>query len=262
MNLRERPSSREGTPFDAVADEGEPEVKEGEQEVSNVDYALSEASSSGLPPPLIPGSKYESLVCAACVAKIDTLKKYAGSPGVLMVVRDQEDQPWKVLEREKSIDVVMVDSVEETRRKRSRSPSNGEPDSKRVKVDSEGSGVATHDTSVEPDLNQSQSPANAEQESKRVQVDEDLCLAPDINPVAQAVFRCLDKGDQRLGAGDLFLTEGFRERWCQCHSVGRITFIDITTLIIAQCSPALRANPYLLGEEETYEPPEDPDSGM
>lgn len=28
-----------------------------------------------------------------------------------------------------------------------------------------------------------------------------------------------------------------------------------------QCLPSLEANPFLLKEEETYEPPEDPDSG-
>lgn len=145
-----------------------------------------------------------------------------------MVVRDQENQPWKILDGEEShVDVVTEDSVVEARRKRSRSPTGGEPGPKRVKVDG------------------------------------GACLAPGVNPVARGVFQRLDKGDQQLGAGDLFLTEGFRERWCQCQSVGisRLLMI-VLTLIVLQCLPALQAHPYLLKEEETYEPPEDPDSGM
>jgi hypothetical protein len=37
---------------------------------------------------------------------------------------------------------------------------------------------------------------------------------------------------------------------------------DCSALIGLKCLPALQARPYLLKEEETYEPPEDPDSGM
>jgi E3 ubiquitin-protein ligase UBR7 len=49
-----------------------------------------------------------------------------------------------------------------------------------------------------------------------------------------------------LGTGDIFLSLGFRDRWCHCNS----------------CLPLLKANPYLLEDEETYEPPDDPDSGL
>ncbi|THH18346.1 hypothetical protein EUX98_g8977 [Antrodiella citrinella] len=51
LNLRERPCSREPTPVSAPAAESAPVE----------DDAASEASSSGLPPPLIPGSSYESM---------------------------------------------------------------------------------------------------------------------------------------------------------------------------------------------------------
>ncbi|KAJ4463293.1 hypothetical protein C8J55DRAFT_494453, partial [Lentinula edodes] len=49
-----------------------------------------------------------------------------------------------------------------------------------------------------------------------------------------------------LSTGDIFLSESFRERWCQCPS----------------CLLELEAHPYLSKEEETYEPPEDPDSAL
>ena len=32
-------------------------------------------------------------------------------------------------------------------------------------------------------------------------------------------------------------------------------------LMLVQCLPSLEAKPYLLEEEDTYEPPDDPDSG-
>ncbi|TFY78570.1 hypothetical protein EWM64_g5436, partial [Hericium alpestre] len=46
--------------------------------------------------------------------------------------------------------------------------------------------------------------------------------------------------------GDLFLADDWRARWCHCDA----------------CLPALQAHPFLLEEEETYEPPEDPDSQL
>jgi E3 ubiquitin-protein ligase UBR7 len=68
------------------------------------------------------------------------------------------------------------------------------------------------------------------------------CLAPAVHPFAQAVFT--QSGVQTLGVGDIFLSGDWRKRWCSCDS----------------CLSDLRKHPYLLEEEETYEPPEDPDS--
>jgi E3 ubiquitin-protein ligase UBR7 len=68
------------------------------------------------------------------------------------------------------------------------------------------------------------------------------CLAPAVHPSAQAIFA--QSGVQTLGAGDIFLSGDWRKRWCSCDS----------------CLSELRKHSYLLDEEETYEPPEDPDS--
>ncbi|KAJ7868844.1 hypothetical protein B0H13DRAFT_1055333 [Mycena leptocephala] len=73
------------------------------------------------------------------------------------------------------------------------------------------------------------------------------CLAPPVEPLAQAAYATAELDwDAALCTGDVFLTEKFRERWCRCD----------------ECLPSLEAHPYLLEEEETYEPPEDPDSGL
>ncbi len=69
-----------------------------------------------------------------------------------------------------------------------------------------------------------------------------LCQAPAPNTFAQTIF--MQDGTRSLGEGDLFLSGDWRERWCLC---------DL-------CLPRLKEHPYLLKEDETYEPPEDPDS--
>ncbi|EIW75928.1 hypothetical protein CONPUDRAFT_146999 [Coniophora puteana RWD-64-598 SS2] len=97
-----------------------------------------------------------------------------------------------------------------------------------------------------------------------------VCLAPSPNMLAQEILdrvpplaevKSAEAKDERrqpqqpppprgsthpLSAGDVFLTEGWRERWCRCP----------------ECLSSLSAHPYLLAEEETYEPPEDPDSAL
>ncbi|KAK2460000.1 hypothetical protein APHAL10511_008006 [Amanita phalloides] len=82
-NLRERPSSREPTP--QPTDESE-----------QIDDGVSDASSD-LPPALITAADYESFVCGACASKSELLRKWAGTPGILMVVRDSPEKPWRRL---------------------------------------------------------------------------------------------------------------------------------------------------------------------
>ena len=182
-----------------------------------------------------------------------------------MVVRASEDESWRVIGKESdepkeaSIDVVGEGDQNEndmaaapdsrvTGGKRERSPVGGqEPEAKRARV------------SPEP------GPPSE-------------CLAPPQDPRIARVLSTLDSGvphnegangDSQnavkyLGAGDVFLTEGWRDRWCHCKDV---RFISCTLYVAQkvteeQCLPSLQTRPYLLEEEETYEPPEDPDSGM
>ncbi|EPQ51221.1 hypothetical protein GLOTRDRAFT_81366 [Gloeophyllum trabeum ATCC 11539] len=201
LNLRERPPSREPSP-----------VQEGEG-----DDDVSESESDGLPLPLLSEEDYDTLVCGACVREIPTLRRWAGTRGAMMVVRDADAQPWKAIGREDDADgregkVEVQESEERETQTGEKRPREGDCDeggsSKRLRA----------------------SPSHA-------------CLAPPAHPTAQALF---DSLDANLGAGDVFLTEGWRGRWCRCPS----------------CLPSLEARPYLLEEEETYEPPEDPDSGL
>ncbi|KAM5537097.1 hypothetical protein V8D89_009243 [Ganoderma adspersum] len=225
LNLRERPPSREPTPEHPVDD------------------GASDASSSGLPPPLVRADDYDGLVCSDCVRKIEALRKIAGTPGALMVVRSSEGEPWRVI------------GVEET-------------DSARVDIEGKGAGVKGKDEEIPSTgvKRERESSVGVEPSAKRARVSPDAqsapCLAPPRDRRVNALLFALDNSSNQdsaqkeeesleqpekfLGAGDVFLTEGWRDRWCRCKN----------------CFPSLEARPYLLEEEETYEPPEDPDSGL
>jgi len=63
------------------------------------------------------------------------------------------------------------------------------------------------------------------------------CLAPAPNPIAQAIFQgsqLPSDSNAYLGAGDVFLTEGWRERWCRCS---RVSFV-YASLVTYSCSHA------------------------
>ncbi|KAG6911042.1 hypothetical protein DXG01_005458 [Tephrocybe rancida] len=215
-NLRERPQSRKPSPEPA------PELADNSEERQDED--VQSEGSSGLPPGLIPGSEYESFICGSCASRNRTLVRWAGTLGVNMVVRDAPTEPWRCLVEEEAdpIGVEDLNTVAESTIgiKRPLSPSNVEvSDAKRLRGTSQNP-ISTSATS---------------------------CLAPLSNFVAQRIYEQLDAPvPVSLGAGDLFLSENFRERWCHC----------------ASCLPSLQASPCLLEEEETYEPPEDPDSGL
>lgn len=224
LNLRERPSSRETSP--AVEASLTKQAPEETNETDDNDDDASEASSSGLPRPLIQGTEYESFVCGSCVYGIPTLKRYAGTPGVMMVVRDDPSANWKIIgdtsasQGNNPVDPSDVAVATNAGTKRPRSPStttdNNSPETKRARA---SSGPAA-----------SSAP----------------CLAPPPNMTSDKIFTSRAANDVSLGSGDIFLTEGWRDRWCHCDS----------------CRPSLQSRPFLLQEEETYEPPEDPDSGL
>lgn len=186
LNLRERPSLREPSP-----DLPDPD------DTATHDDERSDASSSDLPSSLITADDYDSFVCAACVIRVPILRRYAGTKGVIMVVRDGEQDSWQRLEGnspeksqgssdEPSLDVTEPQPVT-IKRPRSRSSQDDEPEAKRTRV------------SVSPP-----------------------CLAPAVNHIAQAIFDDKTSGSESStlkGTGDIFLTEGFRQRWCRCERV-------------------------------------------
>ncbi|KZT25885.1 hypothetical protein NEOLEDRAFT_1132888 [Neolentinus lepideus HHB14362 ss-1] len=216
LNLRERPASRALSP-----------VKQEDGDASD--------EEGSLPPPLISGEDYDALVCGSCVLEIPTLKRYAGTTGVMMVVRHSDAEPWKVIGQEE-------DGSAET---------NVEIDAKTAEAEGQtGSKRPREEGSADGSNKRLRGSPSAASESKP-------CLAPTPNPTAQKIYKCTsangtDEGkkpspsEPNFGTGDVFLTEGWRARWCKCPS----------------CLPSLESRPYLLEEEDTYEPPEDPDSGL
>ena len=180
-----------------------------------MDDAASEASSSGLPPPLIRASDYDALVCSACVRQIQALRKIAGTSGALMVVRSTSSptDPWIVIGKDEAKGTVPVDI-----------------DSKDGKV---ANGVL-HEPAAGEKRERSLS-VTEDHQAKRARVSPETesaspCLAPSQDPRVRKLLDRLDssalkvedaksESDRYYGAGDVFLTEGWRERWCRCESV-------------------------------------------
>ncbi|KAG6890036.1 hypothetical protein C0995_012493 [Termitomyces sp. Mi166 len=216
-NLREKPISRKSSP--------EPRPEQTDVYEEGQDDDTQSEGSPGFPPGLISGTEYDSFICGPCASRNKTLVRWAGTPGIAMVVRDTPAESWKRLVDElpttEDLDPVSMSAADEPTVgcKRPHSPSNADcSDAKRLR--------GSFQTPVPSGI---------------------PCLAPDSNFVAQKIYQQLDAPvTASLGTGDLFLSEGFRDRWCHCPS----------------CLPALEAMPCLLEEEETYEPPEDPDSGL
>ena len=167
-----------------------------------------------------------------------------------MVVRDGPDSPWGIIGGLQQ-DNVVIDDVPPADNTSARAETS-EPKHTGTHVSSP-SGVSP----PQPDHNSPQgkkrsllNPSPADGPSvKRSRTtgttfdsSQQACSAPMPNPFAQSVLSQYDT--ETLGAGDIFLSGDWRKRWCRC---------DL-------CYPGLRKHPYLFEEEETYEPPEDPDS--
>jgi len=168
----------------------------------------SDISSDGLPPPLVTAEDYDVLVCRKCVAKINILRRYAGTRGAIMVIRDDENSPWKKYEGDC-------------------------PDGPSDSCNTDDSPIQIGRTESSPES------ASEERAAKRRKLSDTLsstCLAPPINLIAKAIFECESPDSNMvgttLGAGDIFLTDGWRRRWCRCDQVslldlGRGTWIEI-----------------------------------
>ncbi|KAG8853841.1 hypothetical protein FRB96_007981 [Tulasnella sp. 330] len=261
LNLRGRVIARtpESSPTKARAPTSSPAPRSSEPPSSEDEY---DDENDDADMNLILSSGYDSIICGGCVAKMPVLQRWAGTKGVWMIIRpDASDtayeplmnsppkgcnagavdfEGWEVLGE----DVVLEDvtkgppaaegeatTSESSQKRRPASPTgtNEEPPSKRAKLE------------------------NGDEAKKAA------CRAPPQNKLAQRVFarmgrRAQDDKDADLevannvdgieGEGDIFLSEGWRDRWCRCE----------------QCLSGFQAFPYLLEEEETYVPPEDPDS--
>ncbi|KAH0828677.1 hypothetical protein J3R83DRAFT_3044 [Lanmaoa asiatica] len=180
LNLRERPPPHESSP----------DLPDPDGAVTHEDNR-SEASSSGLPPPLVSADDYDSFVCASCVSKTPILRRYAGTKGVIMVARDGERGSWQKLEGDLS--GKSQDCFDE--------PSLGVAGPQLVAIKRPRSRSSSQDD--EPDTKRARTSASS------------LCLAPAVNHIAQAIFDNQTSESENStpnGTGDIFLTEGFRQR--------------------------------------------------
>ncbi|KAH9067928.1 hypothetical protein EDB87DRAFT_1586233 [Lactarius vividus] len=245
LNLRARPPSRHPSQEPSNGDDEAVEVEQN-------DTPRSDASSSGLPLPLITAEDYDTLICRSCVSKIPILQAWAGTPGIAMVVREDPDSSWNVLGALPTDDPIGEPSQE------------AESDIPTVSVQAPDPERAhTPTRSLSGDDSSSSSNTDAIQGKKRTlprppsiggpsakrsrafgPSSQKLCQKPTPNSFSQTVFA--QDGARTLGEGDIFLSGDWRKRWCLCDS----------------CLPHLQEHPYLLKEDETYEPPEDPDSGL
>jgi len=191
-NLRERPASREASP-EALQEN----LSVGQSSGNDIiDDGASDSSSTGLCPPLISGEDYESFICGDCVSRNLTLRRWAGTSGVMMIVRDSPSEPWRRLNGsvKATPEFIEIDDSQPASSlgvKRPLSPSALEgPEIKRSK----GSSTETSSHSS--------------------------CLAPPKEPIAQKILSSINiDGESSLGTGDIFLTPGFMDRWCHCYSV-------------------------------------------
>jgi len=167
-----------------------------------------------------------------------------------MVVRENPDSSWSIIGALQEDDLVVDDPVVE----RGQEAESDIPTATVEKLDSERTHTPTRPLSGDGSSSSSNTgafqgkkrtlPSVGGPSTKRSRTFGPSCQAPAPNSFAQTIFA--QDGARTLGEGDIFLSGDWRERWCLC---------DL-------CLPRLQEHPYLLKEEETYEPPEDPDSRL
>jgi E3 ubiquitin-protein ligase UBR7 len=168
-----------------------------------------------------------------------------------MVVRDGPDSLWRIIGALQPDDVV-IDDVPLADNTSARAETS-EPKDTGAHIPSPPRGVSPPQSDHNSLQGKKRSPLNLSpadgpsvKRSRTAGTTSDssqqVCSAPTPNPFAQSVFSQYEA--ETLGAGDIFLSGDWRKRWCRC---------DL-------CYPGLRKHPYLFEEEETYQPPEDPDS--
>ncbi|CAG7848942.1 SubName: Full=Related to Protein mlo2 {ECO:0000313/EMBL:CCA71969.1} [Serendipita indica DSM 11827] len=245
LNLRERIPPREETSAESPAsslppsDPSEPgEVPKAENSAEDTqgeettgrywDYEDEDDDDDpSIPKALIPPADYDVFICGECVTASPMLLKWAGSDGARMVVRSSASEDWFVYPR-----TLETKQEEET--------------------------SSTLDTKVGEKRTLDQMTGSSEGHpheppAKKPRRDSAPCGAPTPDAAIRELLECIKlkkgpylEGEGLQGAGDIFLTAGWRDRWCKCK----------------ECSLYLASRPYLEEEEETYEPPEDPDAGL
>ncbi|KAG8678634.1 hypothetical protein FRC08_017624, partial [Ceratobasidium sp. 394] len=206
----------------------------------NDDDASSTTSDPDIPPALIQGDTYDALICGRCVLRNTTVRRYAGTVGVRMVLPCEG--AWRVIGGEDGVGV------------------GGEVDVGgavkvevgKVKTEGGATDVSEGQSAIGTKRRATETKDDPDPPTKRARPGQSVpgsnCLAPPINDEAQNVLDDLEKldiksedakpegpGPRQRALGDVFLSPGWRERWCRCLA----------------CDPPLALHPYLLHEEDT-----------
>lgn len=153
-----------------------------------------------IPPALIRASEYDAFICGECVVGNPMLRKWAGTPGVRMVIRHGKESSW-----------IVYGDDETTEEDPSGATSVGEVGQKRTRDQMEGTSSEENRPSKKPKLG---APPSG-------------CTAPTPDPPIQTLLDRIAKGgpyvdgDGLQGGGDIFFTPGWRQRWCRCKDVSR-----------------------------------------
>lgn len=156
-------------------------------------------------------------MCGACVQKIPILQRFAGTPGCFMVTRVSATDPWRVVGEnhgpgDMDEPAEIISSETPTKSEESGTPGDATIGSKR----------------------RLSTPPDGIPEGKRVKATlaSVNCLAPPPNSIAESIYASIATDSTlTIGTGDLFLAEGFRQRWCHCHNVNSNVFILCFSLL-------------------------------
>lgn len=229
------------------------------------DDASSTASDPDIPPALITGDTYDALICGQCVLKNPTVRKYVGTPGARIVVPDPNGT-WRVLgtggegDQEAVVDVghgrILDAGQGRTAQTGEQSHISDAGQSHTLDAGEAHAANARQDTAVVAGVTdrpegtvevgtKRRASTDAVQPTKRARPEQGSasagCLAPPINLEAQQVLDDLEKldiknedgqkpgpGRTRRAMGDVFLSEGWRDRWCRCETVRTLLCILIS----------------------------------
>ena len=211
---------------------------------------------------LITPSSYESLVCRACVLASPFLSLHAGTPGARMTTWAIQSNSWTVLggavkedvnpKPGEHVEVIADDGTEP--RQGSSDRSYGSLSTKRhLSPDDERNGSPVKRQKCET------SPPSLECPPDLLNLETSTsCSRPSPNSVAQALIHkrktressLMGTSTEPIGDSsecDLFLSAGFRQRWCRCSAVSAPIFllpkISVTLL------PAISVHLYLNGRK-------------
>ncbi|GAA5857529.1 hypothetical protein JCM8547_009323 [Rhodosporidiobolus lusitaniae] len=209
---------------------------------------------------------FDMFVCERCVKAPDVrriVERYAGveGSGVMLITKagevlgrahlpsdDEEEEP------EKAVAVGEGPAAEGAEGKRKAGEEATDlPAAKRAKTDDTSSSLVpsassssiatiTSSTLADSTLPSSSAATSLSASTSSAASTSKTCTAPPVLPPGESPLAKLEK--EQGARANVFLEEGWMMRWCRC----------------SQCLPLFVNFPYLLEEEDVYEPPEDPDA--